>query len=232
MHLTCLMSSVALDHRPSVEWLIDQGVDINQAEETFNASLPKGERDQTVAVLQHAARMGDTQLFDYLVSRGADPTKSLALDSACWIGDPVMIAHLIKKYNFDVNGDDTCGGLRSYRNRAEHGVFPLEKAVYYERLGAIEILMENGADKDKALGVAVGNGSQPADRPEPLKMLLDAGADPDKAAEKAVWCNNVKALETCFEYGADPAAAKEYQSSTLPHHEMSAKMLKLCRAWE
>jgi hypothetical protein len=57
--------------------------------------------DKTLGVLNNAATLGDIDLFDYLVSRGADPSKSIALHAAARCPDPVktkaMILHLVDK---------------------------------------------------------------------------------------------------------------------------------------
>jgi hypothetical protein len=94
--------------------LLDKGADINRP---IERNIPKGDRDDTVKVLNKAAAQGNIEMFDHLVGRGADPSRSITLHTATQCEDPVktvaMITHLIEKYRFDVNADEECGGLRS-----------------------------------------------------------------------------------------------------------------------
>lgn len=64
-------------------------------------------RDNTCVVLNAAAKLGDIYAFDYLVSRGAQPSRSLALHLPTEGPDDgksvKMIIHLIEKHQFDVN---------------------------------------------------------------------------------------------------------------------------------
>lgn len=100
-----------------LDWLLDQGADLNRPSDP---SLPgrqyfQGDNDLTLGVLNNAAASGDTELFDYLISRGDDPARSIALHHACRCSDPektvAMISHLVEKYHFDVNAHDNITGI-------------------------------------------------------------------------------------------------------------------------
>jgi hypothetical protein len=56
-------------------------------------------------VLNRAGAYGDTDLFDHLVARGAKPSHSIALHHTASSERAIsMIAHLIDKYHFNING--------------------------------------------------------------------------------------------------------------------------------
>jgi ankyrin repeat protein len=111
-------------------------------------------RDRTCEVLNVAAHHGDTDLFDHLVARGADPSRSNALHYAASCKDAVkataMITHLIETYHLDPNASDSCGGLNELANLP--GGFgdpyrdPLNHAVSKGNLPAVEALLNFGAD--------------------------------------------------------------------------------------
>lgn len=157
-----------------------------------------GQYDDTAEVLNEAASRGDIAMFDHLVSRGAIPSRSIALHTASKCKDftqsKAMITHLVKKYNFDVNADDLCNGLRWFNSlgpSAPESGSPLACAVARENVGAVEALLECDADVENYCGFpgasydmkcqgikglvlrdAIEQGSK-----EIVKLLLAAGAD-------------------------------------------------------
>lgn len=143
--------------RPTLDFLLDQGADINRSRPTLRTPLsPVGHVDHTVGALNEAARLGDPELFDYLVSRGADPTRSLALHYAC--GSPedatrAMLDHLLTRYGDafgrDVSASDEKPGLRDYgpqhRPRPRCSGTPWRYALCHNNLVALQYLSARGA---------------------------------------------------------------------------------------
>jgi hypothetical protein len=71
-------------------------------------------------VLNVAAHHGVLDLFDHLVARGADASRSNALHYAASCQDAVkataMIIHLIETYHRDPSASDSCGRLNELVN--------------------------------------------------------------------------------------------------------------------
>jgi ankyrin repeat protein len=227
--------SYVVDHREIVDFLLDRGADINRP---VKRNIAKGDRDDTVEVLNKAAALGDIELFDHLVARGADPSRSIALHTATQCEDQVkaaaMVTHLIKKHGFDVESDEGCGGLRDFFSSfPEQEGTPLNFAARYHNTAAAEVLLKNGAaSQPLPLLTAVNKKATSI-----LKLLLDAGADPMHGLEAATSCNNLEAAELCLEYGADPVQAEQYQSVRLSDpgimvDEMSSEMKNLLSEWK
>ncbi|KAI1211529.1 ankyrin repeat-containing domain protein [Annulohypoxylon truncatum] len=202
-----LILTQALDSREVVDWLLDQGAQLNFPQSELRTDLKKGEQDDTLAVLNEAAAQGNIDMFDYLVSRGADPQKCLALHYATFYKpqDPAQvefnIAHLLQRYDYDVNGDDTCGGLvklSDFTYTGREGP-PLRWAVYHDNLPAVESLLRHGAEPSAALLVAVER-----DNLEALKLLLGAGGNATEACRIAATRSKIDAALMCLEHGADP----------------------------
>jgi hypothetical protein len=222
--------------------VLDQGADPNEKlvlhhghKYKYTIHLPQENRDDTLEILNEAATLGDIELFDHLVERGAGPSRSIALHRATLCKYPAlttrMITHLVGKYQFDVNADDLCGGLRWFQ---ESGVTnpdsgsPLACAVRCQNAAAVEALLKYGADVDNIWGFPRGRapellnnskgsvirqavivGSIPV-----LKLLLQAGADPSAAYAEAARLNRRKvdrreALQLCLDYGAQPRCGGE-----------------------
>lgn len=107
--------------------------------------------DETNQCLNEAAAQGSIEIFSYLVSRGADPRRSIALHRvARCISDPEaarkMAEYLIDTHGFDPNTDDECGGLRMVMTvvHGEEGT-PLEYAMGHRNLAAAKALVAKGA---------------------------------------------------------------------------------------
>ena len=143
--------------RPTLDFLLDQGVDINRSGPTLSTPVSRaGDIDRTVGVLNEAAKLGDVALFDYLVSRGADPVRSVALHYAC--GSPedktrAMLDHLLTTYGDtferDVSASDEKPGLRDrgpkHRPRPRCSGTPWQYALYYRNTVALQCLLDRGA---------------------------------------------------------------------------------------
>jgi hypothetical protein len=198
------------EHRDILDWLLDQGIDLNWYQRLLRYDLKKGEDDKTVAVLNQAAAAGRIDIFDYLVSRGADPWRCLALHyAALYQSDNsimvyAVIDHFIDKYQFDVNGDGTCGGLVTLHDLTDTHECdpPLVAAVYHQNIPVIKALLRRGASAGLALGTAMDRENM-----EALRLLLEAGADATEGCVIAACRSYVAATKICLEYGADPEPA-------------------------
>jgi hypothetical protein len=160
------------------------------------------------------AANGDIAFFDYLVGRGADPHRSLALHCASKCKDPqttvAMIDHLLDVHQMDIEANNE--DLRDFFHAAGDSGTPLKCAVFYHNLAALTRLLERGANPEKALFSTIDNFPAP---PWLLAIapLLHAGGDPDDAFAYAV--DNLKfgAAKICLDKGADPAKVLRIQQT-------------------
>jgi ankyrin repeat protein len=188
--------------------MLDHGVDINRTdysrtEDGFHLSGPN---DTSLKVLNSVAARGDIELYDHLIARGADQSRSLALHCASRCSDAgkstVMIDHLLDKYHMDIEFDNE--KLRNNFDTVGDSGTPLNSAVHNRNLAAIHKLLARGAEPEPAIADAIGHfkfseGYLPA-----LCPLLDAGADLSRAFDWAVRWGNIEAARICLERGADP----------------------------
>jgi ankyrin repeat protein len=163
-------------------------------------------RDYSLKVLNQIAALGDIELFDHLVSHGADPQRSMALHRASKCPDPekaiAMIDHLLDKHllNIEANNADFLTAIDS----PDAGT-PLNLAVHYRNLATVKHLLKRGAQpRDAANQCAVMLGATPF--LPALGPLLEAGADPDDALRVVIRTNDIEAARLCVEAGADPRA--------------------------
>jgi hypothetical protein len=196
------------DSREDLDWLLDQGVDVSLTDphrQDNGFHLGGGERDHSLKVLNNIAKNGDIELFDHIVSRGADPLRSMSLHavSRCRAVDKMaaMIDHLLDHYHMDIEADNE--DLRDFMNADPDSGSPLMCAIFHENVAAVRKLLERGAklkwSVEHAIGDCMYGGFLPA-----LGPLLDGGADVDQAFRYAVSRNNVDAAKMCFERGANP----------------------------
>jgi hypothetical protein len=167
----------------------------------------RGSFDYSLKLLNKIAERGDIQLFDHIVSRGADPLRSLALHRASKCKDTertiAMIDHLLDKYHMDMEAHSKV--LRPMTHfPGDHGT-PLVCAVWHENLAAVQHLLTRGADPRPAIILAVGRATAPHGWLPAVGPLLEAGANADWALEDAVDRKNLDAAKLCVAYGADPS---------------------------
>ncbi|KAH8654416.1 hypothetical protein BGZ60DRAFT_519242 [Tricladium varicosporioides] len=221
-----------LANRELVEWVLQQGVDpnLNPDHEYYpgSATCDGSNRDDTIEVLNEAAALGCTAIFDLLVNHGADPSRTIALHKVSRCEDPLlvkaMIKHLVEVYHLDINANDLCGGLRSFHGLGDtpcNSGSPLACAVRRGNAAAVEALLKHGADIDNESGlltrhepgvlvygnakgclvrVAVNVGSLPI-----IKCLLEAGADASVGYAQAMRLNRFgidrkEAINLCQEF--------------------------------
>lgn len=218
--------------REIFNFLLDQGLDINAGGNRILQGADKAYRNNTVEVLNRAAALGDIELFDYLVTRGARPKRSNALHNATRSKDAVsMITHLVNTYHLDVNAEDSCGGLNELVEWESTPGSPLNYAVKASNVPAVETLLNFGARIEDALGVAVGN-----EEIEIVRILLDAGADPSEGLGYAVVKDYFEGARLCLEHGGDVTKGEERDRLVAGlggmYTGMSSGMRKLLDEWK
>lgn len=163
-------------------------------------------RDYSLKVLNIIAASGDIELFDHLVTCGADPQRSIALHRASKCHDPekavAMIDHLLDKHcmNIEAKSED----FRTTIDSLDAGT-PLNCAVYYRNLATVKHLLKRGAQPRDAANQAAGRWGTHPFLPA-LGPLLDAGANPDDALALVIRTNDIEAARLCVKAGADPRA--------------------------
>jgi hypothetical protein len=201
--------------REIIDWMLDYGVDINRTDyrRTDEGERLAGPNDTSLKVLNGVAARGDIGLYDHLIVRGADQSRSLALHCASRCKDTekstAMIDHLLDRYHMDIEFDNEV--LRNHFDTVGDSGTPLESAVYHQNLPAVHKLLARGAQPRPAMAGAIGHykfmeGYLPA-----LCPLLDAGLDLGEAFNWAVLWGNVDAAKICLERGADPTDALKKQ---------------------
>jgi hypothetical protein len=162
-------------------------------------------------ILDKIAERGDIQLFDHIVSRGADSLPSLALHRACKCEDTdksiAMIDHLLDKYHMDIEAHSKV--LRPTIHFPGDSGTPLVCAVWYKNIAAVQHLLNRGADPKPAIVLAIGRATAPHGCLPAVEPLLKAGADADCALEAAVDRKNLDAARLRVAYGADPSVMHE-----------------------
>jgi hypothetical protein len=221
-----------LDRREILDWLLDQGLDINGPGNDTLKGVDKLYRDNTVSVLNEAAAYGDIELFDYLVARGAKPSRSNALHNASGSKNSVvMITHLIDTYHLDVNAGDECGGLNELVKWNTTPGSPLNYAIQASNTSAAEVLLKYSAKIGHACEFAIKYQNPPA-----VKLLLDAGADPSEGLGNAITSDYFEGAQLCLEHGGDIAIgeARDKMVAGLGgrYTGMSSEMRKLLDEWK
>lgn len=149
------------------------------------------------------AASGDIELFDHIVSRGADPQRSMALHRASRCPDPektiAMVDHLLDKHHMDIEANNK--KLLRTVDSVDFGT-PLNLAVHHRNLAAVKHLLKRGAQPRDAADQSAGQLGAIPFLPA-LGPLLDAGADPDDALKLVIRTNNLEAARLCVEAGAD-----------------------------
>jgi hypothetical protein len=167
-------------------------------------------RDYSVKVLSNVAAAGDIELFDHLVSRGADPHRSYSLHSVSRCKDPekskAMIDHLLDVHHMNIEADDN--DLLEIMYYPDSGT-PLRSAAYKNNLTTLAHLLARAANPESAMGHALGICFRHGSKLPVLNLLLAAGANSNDALYEAVEKKLVDAAEMCLAHGADPTQAIE-----------------------
>jgi hypothetical protein len=196
--------------REALDWILDQGADINDSDHRrTDTGFRLAGKDFSVKVLSKVAAAGDIELFDHLVSRGADPHRSYSLHSVSRCEDPekskAMIDHLLDVHHMNIEASDY--DLRDIMFYPAGGT-PLHSAVHSNNLATLKHLLIRGANPATAMEHAIGNSIYNGNLPA-LALLLGAGYSPDHALYDAVSVKNIDAAEMCLAYGADPTQVIE-----------------------
>lgn len=112
-----------------------------------------------------------------------------------------MIEHLLDAHHMDIEANNQ--DLRKFIHASGDSGTPLVCAVYYHNLPAVRILLQRGANPERAIRRTINNFLTKPWLPA-LGPLLDAGADPDHVLRVAVDSLNFDAAKICLEKGADP----------------------------
>ncbi|KAK6432575.1 hypothetical protein LTR95_011253 [Oleoguttula sp. CCFEE 5521] len=196
----------------TLDWLLDRGVDINRTDHKRDEQgiMLYGPVNHSVKVLDNIAAAGDVRLFDHMVSRGADPSRSLALHAATRCQDAgltiTMIDYLIDQHHMSLEGNSE--SLRDYMHSEPGAGTPIHSAIANGNLAALQHLVKRGADMSRPAfrsitNLAIGEmGPQEGFLPA-LGPLLDAGADMDTAVWYPSIRNNVEAHKICHDRGGD-----------------------------
>jgi hypothetical protein len=132
-----------------------QGVDINRTDSRrldngFNLAI--GETDNSLHLLNNVAASGNIDLFDHLVSHGAQTSLCTALHSASLCTDAetsrAMVRHLLDKHNMDINQNND--DLRYFFRDSQDTGSPLCSALRHESLVIVRELLKRGAKVNSA----------------------------------------------------------------------------------
>lgn len=202
-----------------LDWLLDRGADITRSDETRRTARGRyrmmgGGKDYSLEVLNRAASQGNIEMFEHLVHRGADPSRSLALHRVSECEDSTkispMIDHLLDKHQLNIEADNR--QFLKTGPRPDFGT-PLKVAIYNKNIDAVRNLLKRGADPKSGVRSAIGSniivreGWLPA-----LDALLDAGADADDAFDHAVDVAKVEAAMLCLNRGTvSPSVVQQAQ---------------------
>ncbi|KAF3012995.1 hypothetical protein E8E14_006946 [Neopestalotiopsis sp. 37M] len=203
------------DSEELVDFYLDQDVDIHTIELDLQYSgirwpvrIGWRQNNHSSLFLNQAAQFGDLKMFEHLISRGADVSRSDPLHHAARHKSQdvdtltSIMEHFINKYNLDINACDKTGGL-PLRFRADRPQWkgrsgqPVSWAAYCYNPAALEALINLGADPAPALYVSVSHM-----RLDCLEVLLESGYDASKAFALAVSRDEPEAAILALEYGA------------------------------
>lgn len=198
--------------RETLDCLLDQGADINRTDSLRRddgSPLAVGETDSSLHLLNNVAASGDIDLFDHLVSRGANTSLCTALHAASRCKDPetstAMVRHLLDKHKMDINRnrDD----LRQICHDPQDKGSPLCSAILYKNLPVVHELLKRGARVNDPNWSPVYHATKAGGFPSALEPLLRAGADATKALRTSALTTNIDAAKACLQHGPDPAPA-------------------------
>jgi ankyrin repeat protein len=216
-----------------LDWMLDRDADITRTDESRRNARGRhrmmgGGKDCSLEVLNRAASQGNVELFEHLVHRGADPSRSLALHRVSECNDSAksaaMIDYFLDKHQFDIEADNR--QLLKTGPRPDFGT-PLHVAIYNKNIDAVSYLLKRGADPESGVDIAIGSsvimseGWLPA-----LDALLDAGANVDDAFDRAVDSLQVEAAKACLSRGTvSPSMIESHQAQGRPRSSGSYSTL-------
>jgi ankyrin repeat protein len=205
--------------------------------------------------LDKAAAVGDVDLFNWLVSQGADPSRSEALHRASKCHDEAksvaMVSCLIERHNMSMEAKLYAGYDNGLDRGPERGT-PLCCAIFNRNMPVAAELMRLGGnhqDLGSAISTAVGGSRIEYFEPALLLLLEVGGADAQQALRQSVSSDNLSAATLSLKYGADAALALREQieenklalaqdlnppkavEDVVYHREMSQDMKGLLEDW-
>lgn len=195
--------------RETIDWLLDQGADINRTDsqrldDGFNLAI--GETDSSLHLLNNVAASGDIDLFNHLVSRGADTSLCTALHSASRCTDAemfnTMVRDLLDKYSMDINQSNV--DLRRFIHDSQDNGSPLCSAILYKNVAVVHELLKRGASVISPNWNPVSHAVRLGGFFPALEPLLRARADATKALKTSVIHRSIDAAKACLQFAADP----------------------------
>jgi hypothetical protein len=167
--------------------------------------------------LDKAAAVGDVDLFNRLVSQGADPSRSEALHRASKCHDEAksvaMVSCLIDRYNMSTDAELYAAYDDGLDRGAEEGT-PLCCAIFNRNMPVVTELLRRGGyqqDLDSAISTAVGDPRIEYFEPALLLLLEVGGADAQQVLRESIFRDNLSAAALGLKYGANAALALREQ---------------------
>jgi len=204
-----------------LDWMLDRGAEITRTDESRRTArgrhrMKGGGKDHSLEVLNRAAAEGNVKMFEHLVHRGAEPSRSLALHRVSECNDTakmiVMVDCLLDQYHFDIEADNR--QFLKTGPRPDFGT-PLHVAIYNKNIDAVRHLLKRGADPESGIRIAIGSNIIIREGWLPgLEALLDAGANVDHAFNQAVKFAKVEAAKTCLNRGTVSSVAIQLARTT------------------
>jgi hypothetical protein len=201
-------------NRPEVlDYLLSQGSDVTRTDcrrEYNGRNVIPGRIDTSLHLLDQVAALGDVNLFNKLVSLGADPLKSEALHRASKCHDEAksvaMISCLIDRHNMSMEVKLHAAYTNGLDTGPERGT-PLCSAIYNRNLPVAAELLRRSKKDDLWSAIVTAMGGSRVQYNEPaLHLLLDhGGLDLQKVLDEAIHCDNLRAATVSLEHGADAA---------------------------
>ena len=186
-----------------MNWLLDQGVDINRADiqrldGCFNLAI--GETDSSSRLLNNLAASDDIDPFDHLVSREADTSLFTALHSASRCKDAEMsraiVSHLLNKHNMDINRNND--DLRDFMHDPHDTGSPHCRATLHKNLAVVRELLNRGARVNSTSDVPVNYAVSAGGFLPAVEPLLHGGADAIEALQQTRRLRGISMLQRCL----------------------------------
>jgi ankyrin repeat protein len=178
--------------------------------------MMEGRIDASLHLLDKVAALGDVELFNKLVSLGADPLKSEALHRASKCHDEAksiaMVSCLIDRHRMSLKAELHAGYCDVFDRGAENGT-PLCSAIYNRNMPVVAELVRRSKSEDlwSSISTAVGGPRIQYNEPALLLLLDLGGVDSQKVLYEAILRDNFRAATISLEHGADASFALREQ---------------------
>lgn len=186
-----------------VELLLDRGADINGG--AMNTSNGEG-----MALLGVAIIVGDDEMFQWVIEKGADVTtgESGAVAIAAKEGQLEMAKRLVAE-GADLTANDSIA---------------LKEAAYYGHIEMVEWLIAHGADMNSSNALARASANNHI---EVMQLLMKEGADVNNALSEITKHTTADTVEMLIQLGADVNTADLIDLLVIPGEYSSQNVLSL-----